>query len=368
MDPTPETREMMLFTNRIEKSPIGGRELLCKLNHDILKDIYGERLTLFEIPKQKIRGTLSTLRAFRGEIDGLNGMLINSALDILRRRNIRQVFVDGSGFGRFVSIAKRDFPNIEIITFFHNVEAKFFLGSLQTNKSVRSLAVLIVNYLAERKAVQHSNKRICLSERDSQVLQKLYGRTATHISAMAVRDADTEAPHSAVTARKEPYILFVGGGFYANRTGIQWFFNHVAPRVEMTTYAVGRGLEDVEGQHPDNNRVVIVGAVESLADWYRNAQFVIAPIFSGSGMKTKVAEALMFGKKIIGTPEAFSGYEDIAAQVGWECISADDFVAAIAEASQSIVECYDPQLREIYKEKYSYSAARSRLADILSAH
>ena len=38
------------------------------------------------------------------------------------------------------------------------------------------------------------------------------------------------------------------------------------------------------------------------------AALVIAPIFDGSGMKTKVAEALMHGKHVVGTPEAFSGY------------------------------------------------------------
>ena len=56
---------------------------------------------------------------------------------------------------------------------------------------------------------------------------------------------------------------------------------------------------------------------------------VIAPIFDGSGMKTKVAEALMYGKRIIGTREAFSGYEDIAEEVGWVCNTKEEFVAAL---------------------------------------
>jgi len=36
---------------------------------------------------------------------------------------------------------------------------------------------------------------------------------------------------------------------------------------------------------------------------------VILPIISGSGMKTKTAEALMYGKSIIGIKEAFEGYK-----------------------------------------------------------
>jgi hypothetical protein len=81
-------------------------------------------------------------------------------------------------------------------------------------------------------------------------------------------------------------------------------------------------------------------------------------------MKTKIAEALMFGKKIIGTPEAFSGYEDVADRAGKICKSADDFVSAINIAKVAFVKPFDPKLRAIYEKKYSYPAARSRLADI----
>jgi glycosyltransferase involved in cell wall biosynthesis len=82
-------------------------------------------------------------------------------------------------------------------------------------------------------------------------------------------------------------------------------------------------------------------------------------------MKTKVAEALMFGKKIVGTPEAFSGYEGVAEHVGWVCATADEFVAAIGHAAQEIVKSFDPGLRAIYEENYSFRAAQLRLAEIL---
>jgi len=133
----------------------------------------------------------------------------------------------------------------------------------------------------------------------------------------------------------------------------------------MKTYVVGRGLEDLRPNIESKGKVAVVGAVDSLAEGYMNAQFVIAPIFDGSGMKTKVAEALMYGKKVIGTPEAFSGYNDVVDKAGWVCTTADDFVAAFGRAENAVTESYDPKLRSIYEEKYSYQAARSRLAEIL---
>ena len=90
-----------------------------------------------------------------------------------------------------------------------------------------------------------------------------------------------------------------------------------------------------------------------------------APIFDGSGMKTKVAEALMYGKKVVGTPEAFSGYEDIVKKAGWVCTTAVDFVAAISRAQSLAAQSLDLDLRSIYVAKYSFEAAKLRLANIL---
>ena len=364
----------MLLTKRLHTSELGGRELLCKLNHDALKEIYGDCLVLLEMPVSRLKGLKSVISAFRGHIDGLNDDVIRAALQRIRRENITKVFVDGSNLGGFVKLVKRELPNVEISTFFHNVEARFFLGALrQTSRqtaAVRALGILIVNYLAERKAVRYSDKIICLGERDSRLLQKLYGRAATHVSPMALHDTlprKQEFSSSTTPKTHEKFALFVGGLFYANRAGITWFIDHVVPRIDIPIFIVGRGFDDFRFQLERKGKVVIVGAVDNLSEWYLNAHFVIAPIFDGSGMKTKIAEALMYGKKIIGTPEAFSGYEDIADRAGWVCETADDFVAAIARAKGSVINAFAPDLRAIYEERHSYQAARSRLAVILES-
>jgi glycosyltransferase involved in cell wall biosynthesis len=358
--------KIMLVTNSIEDSPTGGRALLSKLNYDILLDIFGDKLILCEIPKNKLRGWKSIFLAFNGYIDGLNDSILKHALNTLQTKDISRIFVDGSGFGTFVKSAKSAFPQMIISTFFHNAEAKFFLGALRDAKTMRAFAVLLANYLAERKSVRYSDNIVCLSDRDSESLRKLYGRGATHISPMAMRDTTVDSDHHGTGEPSERYALFVGGGFYANRAGLEWYVEKVVPRINIKTYIVGRGLDDLKQRMECNDKVVLVGAVGSLVDWYRNAQFVVAPIFDGSGMKTKVAEALMFGKRVVGTPEAFSGYENLVAHAGWECRTADEFVAAIGVAHESITDSFDPTLRALYDSKYSFHAARARLAAVLS--
>lgn len=356
---------VMLVTNTLQDSPAGGRELLCKLNHDALREIYGERLMLSELPPQRGRGVKSVFNAFRGHIDGLNAEVIDRLLGTIQEGNVTKVFVDGSNLGEVVKAIKRRFPQVEVSVFFHNVEARFFLGALKQSKTLRAMAVLLANYLAERKSVQYSNKIICLSARDSRLLKKLYGRAATHVSPMALQDKLPVDHGLAPNLPNEKFALFVGGVFYANRAGISWFARYVAPYINIKIFIVGKGFEDLKHALEREGKVVVVGAVDSLAEWYLNAHFVIAPIFDGSGMKTKVAEALMFGKKIVGTPEAFTGYEEIADRAGWVCKTADDFIAAIEHAKDAIVNAFDPELRAIYEEKYSYPAARARFAEIM---
>jgi glycosyltransferase involved in cell wall biosynthesis len=268
--------------------------------------------------------------------------------------------------GEIAKFVKSKFPHVRIFTFFHNIEVRFFYGSLVQNRSAHGLAVLLANYLAEKKSVKFSDEIICLSRRDSMVLGKIYGRAVTHVSPIALKDH--RPAHSLIvrSAPREKFALFVGGTFYANKAGITWFVKHVVPRIQIKICIVGRGFEALKDELELDGKVEVVGAVDCLAQWYQDAHFIIAPIFDGSGMKTKVAEALMYGKKVVGTPEAFTGYDDITGQVGWVCESANDFVVAISAASEGITQSFDPALRQIYEKSYSMNAAKARLAKILS--
>lgn len=354
--PNPDTpKRLLLVTNRLQPSPQGGRELLCRLNHDALRAILGEQLYLYQLPKRKLAGMGALLGAFRGWIDGLDAAAVRGILDLIAAQSIREVFIDGSNLGTLAAAIKVSRPEVLVTTFFHNVEARFFWGSLRLRKSPRALAVLLVNYLAERRAVRCSDRRICLSERDSRQLERLYGGGATHLSPMALEDKLPADFTSLQMAPSEPYALFVGGAFYANREGIRWFVEQVVPRIHLKICILGRGFEALRDRLAVPGRVEVIGAVQDLAPWYLNARVVIAPIFDGSGMKTKVAEALMYGKAVLGTTEAFSGYEGIIGKAGQVCDTADQYVAAIGQGDWERTGC-DPVLRALFLQHYSRDA------------
>ena len=209
--------------------------------------------------------------------------------------------------------------------------------------------------------MRHSSEVITLSSRDSAGLKRLYGRSADHVLPMALTDQLDVVPAPMRTSDIAP-LLFVGGSFYANQAGIEWFAREVAPRVNIPTQVAGQGMDGMRDTLERVKSVQVLGAVDRLAPLYHEARLVIAPIFDGSGMKTKVAEALMFGKHVAGTAEAFSGYAADIVAANRLCNTADDFVAAVQAPAPP---AYDPAMRALYERDHSPEATRRRLALIL---
>ncbi len=337
--------------------------MLARLHRDVLHDLLGRGFVDLALHPENARAP----NRLAGHIDGATQSGIAAVVAALDSHGADTLWLDGSNLGRIARAVKRARPRVRILTFCHNVEARFFLGALRRARSLRAAGVLIGNYVAERMATRHSTEVIVLSDRDGDGLDRLYGRRADHILPMALRDqlgirVPSQQDRPAVP---DAPLLFVGGSFYANQAGIAWFADAVAPRIEIRTNVVGQGMDAMRDLLERAPGMRVIGAVDSLEPLYRDARLVIAPIFDGSGMKTKVAEALMFGKRVVGTPEAFSGYAQDVVAANWCCSDAAAFVAAIAEARAQPLRSYDAAMRLLYERDHSPSATAVRLARIL---
>ena len=98
---------LALITKSLVIKPNGGRELLCKLNHETLHALLGERLSLFQLHDEDLHGFSAYINAFRGHIDGLNEDSIEAALEKVHQARITQVFLDGSNLGGFTAVLKQ---------------------------------------------------------------------------------------------------------------------------------------------------------------------------------------------------------------------------------------------------------------------
>ena len=114
-----------------------------------------------------------------------------------------------------------------------------------------------------------------------------------------------------------PHLLFVGNlNYNPNLEGLQHFVRHVWPCIlERHPEARLQIVGDYPAGHPTVECLIaapgidLLGRVETLAHFYHSARFAICPVYWGGGTKIKVLESLSFGKAIVVSSHAFSGYE-----------------------------------------------------------
>ncbi|MCP4641305.1 MAG: glycosyltransferase, partial [bacterium] len=147
-------------------------------------------------------------------------------------------------------------------------------------------------------------------------------------------DTDVFSPPTPDTERKG--IVFTGNLRYPpNVEAAVWFVRNVFPKVrarvpETSLRLVGaqpaRAVQSLAG-----DGVEVTGFVPSVAEELRRAAVAVAPVRSGSGVKTKVLEAMACGTPVVATPEANAG---INAEDGKETLlagSPDAFAEAVLE-------------------------------------
>ena len=225
------------------------------------------------------------------------------------------------------------------------------------------LLTLLVTWINERKSVKYADKVVVLNKRDSDSLAAFYDRNSDEILPLCIDDRfDVD---KVVKFNTSKIGAFIGSNFYANNKGIKWFCENVSNRLNCPILIVGKGFENEKEYFSNFKNIRVIGTVDNVEDYYYNVDFIVSPIFDGSGMKTKTAEALMFGKTIFGTHEAFEGYDVDVSKVGAICQTADDFVNAINDYDIAKSR-FNEYSRKAYLERYSQQSITSRLNVILS--
>lgn len=305
----------------------------------------------FSLAQRITRSLFVPFGYFNGLTPSIMKALVRKALDY------PHVFLSSSLYGIVAKELRSKGFKGKITIHFHNIESEYF-------KALKGSGTYL-NWIKVRQAArndalssQYADNVITLNERDSNMLHRLYGRQADRILPISLPDTckDAVRDEQQLTA-KRPRCLFIGSFFSANVSGILWFVNNVLPHVDIDLSIVGQGMTQIKESVPES--FSITADVESLAPYIEEADFIIMPIFSGSGMKVKTCEALMHGKNIIGTQEAFEGYDIDPQKVGALCNNAQDFIAAIKRFAEHPVPKWNSYSRQLFLEKYSLEKSKA---------
>lgn len=347
------TGRIVVISQRINNATSGARAV-SERNYRSVLEVFGEgNVILIPITKRR-RGFLQnwSLR-LRGFLDGASEGDLRASLQAVRDPSVSHVLLDSSYFGLFAARIRRARPDIKLVTFFHDVLVHWWSES-SARHGLRYLVYAALYTRSERLSCANSDMRITMTLRDADMLGRLYGPGDSRVIPLSIEDghADHGVPTGAARAEK-PVMLFVGTDYRPNVEGVSWFIEQVTPFIDAELRIVGAGMERHRPEWERPN-VAVVGRVPELGVEYAKADAVVIPLFSGSGMKVKTAEAIMHGKVIFATTEALVGYTVDGVGGIHTCDTAQAFIAAILSWMKGASRTrFSEEIRKIYLSRHS---------------
>ncbi len=273
------------------------------------------------------------------------------------------VFIDRSLFGVIARKLRKSSYNGRIIAFFHNVEELYFKAKLGHKPG--SFIVTRCAWKNDGWSCRYADRIIALNQRDSRLIENMYGRKADALIPIAFKDRYQLGGNPAVMTGKKPLCLFLGAYFGPNCEGIEWFAKNVYPHVDITMKIVGKGMSEIREHYQIPDNVEIISDAPDLTTYFEQADIMVLPIFKGSGMKVKTCESLMYGKNIIATDEAWEGYELDYDRAGARCNTAREFIDAIQSFIDNPRTRFNAYSRQTFLEKYSQESVTGSFSRIL---
>lgn len=339
---------------------MNGGDQCTKRNYDMLCEVFGAKnVEVYYIHQEENKSPFYAyiIGAFYmpfGYFFGLNPKRIKQLVE--KAMTYEYVFIDRSVFGVLAKALKEEGYKGKIITHFHNVEKSYFDDKMPKHLPFRNVLIRCADK-NDAWACQYSDAIIVLNNRDAESLKSLYNATAQAIIPISLPDKAATIQDQGEKTCKRLRCLFLGSYFTPNNEGIIWFMRNVAPQVNVDIRIVGKGMSKLKSEQPDLLKdVEVISDAPDLTPYLLWADVMVLPIFSGSGMKVKTCESLMYGKNIIGTDEAFEGYQIRESISGWRCNNAEEFIRCINDFSMNPRPRYNVNARQLYCEKYSEKA------------
>ena len=211
-----------------------------------------------------------------------------------------------------------------------------------------------------------------ITKYDIDVFRDMYEIDVTNVTKFCVMPIGVESGiggESAIESlefRSEKKRCLLTGSlwFGPNVDGILWFLDEVFETVSDICDITIVGFSPLPElkYRCKKNRIRLIESPETMNPFFMSSDMVLAPIFSGSGMKVKVAEAMSYGLPVITTSHGAIGYEIENGVDGYVVHSAFEFSNAIRKYhTLSDIEKmeFSKRVYRKYESKYSYYAMKS---------
>lgn len=340
-----------LYIGHCISKPKTGGEVGTANIQNVLKTVFSKNFIYYDLHnKKKIE---SFFNKFLLIYPGLSFFDFHKIKKFIIKTNPFYIFIETAQYGALVKYIKKHFPQIKIITYFHNIEIEY-AKSYFSFSNPKSWYFYILTKHNELSAIKFSDYVTAINETDSENMQFFYKRKPDFIFPFSTKNLISETECSLLEMNKQKIYshncLFIGSNFFGNTDGLLWFIKNVLPSIDIHLTIVGNGMSKA---FSCTKNIAVFDYVEDLSVFYKEADFVLLPIISGGGMKTKTADAMMWGKAIIGTPAAFFGYNIENLNGIYLCKNASDFITAIKNIYSNNIYNFNLSIHNRFCEYHS---------------
>lgn len=264
-------------------------------------------------PGKFLMGTLtSTPRAF---LRYTSPAIIKNLENVLHEFKPDIVHFDSIGTLVLLGVVENKCSNAKKVFHIHDSVTKIYQSRTCAERGMLGA----LNSYIEGKKIQriesevYDRGEICLvdSQADAEFLRKLNADNKVKVLPLGF-DKDSFSTLGTVTHLAKPNIVFSGAmNGSQSLNAVLLLLDEIMPLIwdvmpDVTVYVVGANppSELLERQ---NNRVVVTGFVEDMGGYLRAADVYVSPMRIGSGMRTRMVEALACGCSVLATSMAMQG-------------------------------------------------------------
>jgi polysaccharide biosynthesis protein PslH len=362
---------LKIFSAETKKHPIS-------FNEDF-KDIIAQ--TQFEscFVDTSIHPVAALLSVFSGKSYNVSRFETESfrqkLIEILQNNSFDVVQLESIYVAPYIEEIRKHSPNSKIVIRTHNVE--FFIWKRLAVEVGRPKS-LYLNFLSKRlknfeiSALSRADAIASISPDDTDIFKSLLPNK--HIETIPVNIEVSEI----IQLSSKRNLLFLGSfDWKPNAEGIERFLSETWPELikaipELSLHIAGRKMP-LSLQKRIITGVKFLGEVKDKQEFFTEGNIFIAPVYSGSGVRIKILEAMALGKTVITTPLGAEGLGGISGSHYFVGRSTSEFVDIIKELWNNPGKCAEvgQNAHTFVKEKFSESSVGSRFTKLyeqISAH
>lgn len=219
----------------------------------------------------------------------------------------------------------------------HNVESEIW----QRLAEERYRTPLKKAYLRLLARQMHRYESSVLNDFD--VILPISSRDAKHFEQMGCQKPSFVLPFGVqidqylpLSTPLPPTLFFIGSmDWLPNLQGMRWFLAEVWTSLRqrfpsLQCYIAGRHMQHSDWPHPLPEGIILVGEVSNAKQFMQQHTLMVVPLFSGSGMRIKIIEAMALQKNVVATALAAEGIDYTHSENIWIANDTTTFIETIS--------------------------------------